>query len=103
MRASQLALLLGVAALVASAAEKPRVFITDSKSWEISGGFVAGERGAAGATGGGGGAQTAGNMKTFGDRCAAGMVTNKQEGADYVVLCDHERAQGRAPRGHKVV
>ena len=103
MRASQLALFLGVAALVASAAEKPRVFITDSKSWEISGGFVAGERGAAGATRGGARPQTAEIMKTFGDRCADVMVTNKQERADYVVLLDHEGGKGYARRDNKFV
>src|SRR6059036_255813 len=72
------------------AAEKPRVFITDSKSWEISGGVGGTQDGFGGASKGGARPQTAEIIKTFGERCPAVIVNNKQEKADYVVLLDHE-------------
>ena len=84
------------------AQEKVRVFITDSKSWEVSGGFGAG--GGAGAGGGSGGArpQTAEIIKTFGEKCPDLTVTMKQERADYIVLLDHEGGKGFARKDNKV-
>jgi hypothetical protein len=69
---------------------KPRVFITDSHSWEISGGFNANESGAAGRTSGGAKPQTAEIVKTFEQKCPGVTVTAKKERADFVVLIDHE-------------
>ena len=73
-----------------AAAEKPRVFITDSKSWEMSGGVGGTQDGFGGASKGGARPQTAEIIKTFSERCPAVIVNNKQEKADYVVLLDHE-------------
>ncbi len=89
--------------LLTAAGEKPRVFITDSKSWEISGGFGASGGSAAGATRGGARPQTAEIMKTFGERCPEVIVTNKQEKADYVVLLDHEGGKVVTLKDNKVV
>jgi hypothetical protein len=62
-----------------SASEKPRVFITDSQSWEMSG-AGGGANGAWGAqTHGGARPQTAEIIKTFGERCPQVMVNNKQD------------------------
>jgi hypothetical protein len=88
--------------VVSWADEKPRVFITDSKSWEISGGFAAGNGAAGGGTRGGARPQTAEIMKTFGQRCPQVTVTMKQEKADYVVMLDHEGGKGWGRRDNKV-
>ncbi|HKC89303.1 MAG TPA: hypothetical protein VKG02_25195 [Blastocatellia bacterium] len=69
---------------------KPRVYIEQSDSWEVTGGLG----GTKGAIGGGsqGGArpQTAEVIKTFGKRCPFVIVTMRKERADYVVLLQHE-------------
>jgi hypothetical protein len=69
----------------------PRVFVTDSDSWQMSGGFAAkAGAGAAGATRGGARPQTAEIIKTVNDECKDTTVTMKQENADYVLLLEHE-------------
>lgn len=84
------------------AAEKPRVFITDSKSWEMSGnaGGTAGSFGAH--SSGGARPQTAEIIKTFGERCPNVIVNNKQEKADYIVVLDHEGGKGLILHDNKV-
>src|SRR5438034_8773997 len=84
------------------AAEKPRVFITDSKSWEISGGVGGTQDGFGGASKGGARPQTAEIIKTFGERCPDVVVNNKQEKADYVVLLDHEGGKSLLRKDNKV-
>lgn len=83
-------------------AEKPRVFITDSKSWEIAGGGGGSSSGFGGATRGGARPQTAEIIKTFEARCPGVVPNNKQEKADYVVLLDHEGGKGLARKDNKV-
>src|SRR5437870_9732921 len=85
------------------AAEKPRVFITDSKSWEISGGVGGTQDGFGGASKGGARPQTAEIIKTFGERCPQVIVNNKQEKADYVILLDHEGGKDLVSHDNKVV
>jgi len=85
------------------AAEKPRVFISDSKSWEISGGVGGTQDGFGGASKGGARPQTAEIIKTFGERCPTVIVNNKQEKADYVVLLDHEGGKELISHDNKVV
>jgi len=93
-------LLLGCA--FALAEEKPRVFITDSQSWEVSG-HAGGSGGAYGAeTHGGARPQTAEIIKTFGERCPQVMVNNIQAKADYIVLLDHEGGKGFLRHRNKV-
>ena len=48
---------------------KPRVYVTDSQSWEIAGGFAGSSDGFAGVQRGGSRPQTAEIMKTLGERC----------------------------------
>jgi PEGA domain len=81
---------------------RPRVFITDSKSWEMSGGGGGTSDGFGGASRGGARPQTAEIIKTFGERCPDVIVNNKQEKADYVVLLDHEGGKGVIFRDNKV-
>jgi len=85
------------------AADKPRVFITDSKSWEMSGGVGGTQDAFGGASKGGARPQTAEIIKTFGERCPEVIVNNKQEKADYVILLDHEGAKDLVSRDNKIV
>ena len=91
------------ASLSSFAAEKPRVFITDSRSWEISGGVGGTQDAFGGATKGGARPQTAEIIKTFNERCPNVIVNNKQEKADYVILLDHEGGKDGISRDNKVV
>jgi hypothetical protein len=97
-----IALFVALSAASAWAAEKPRVFITDSKSWEISGGVGGTSDAFGGSTKGGARPQTAEIIKTFGERCPDVIVNNRQEIADYIVLLDHEGGKGLILRDNKV-
>jgi len=81
---------------------KPRVFVTDSKSWEVSGGFGGSSEGFGGGVRGGARPQTVEIIKTFEERCPAVTVTIRQEKADFVILLDHEGAKGYARKDNKV-
>lgn len=82
--------------------DKPRVFITDSQSWEMNG-SGGGSNGSWGAqTHGGARPQTAEIIKTFGERCPQVTVNNKQDIADYIVLLDHEGGKGALRHKNKV-
>ena len=86
----------------ATTSDRPRVFITDSESWEMSG-SGGGSNGSWGAqTHGGARPQTAEIIKTFGERCSAVMANNKQDAADYIVLLDHEGGKGVLRHKNKV-
>jgi PEGA domain len=83
-------------------ADKPRVFITDSQSWEI-GGHSGGANGAFGGEAHGGARpQTAEIIKTFGERCPQVVTNNLQERADYIVVLDHEGGKGMLRHKNKV-
>jgi hypothetical protein len=69
---------------------RPRVFVTDSKSWETSGGFGGTRGGIGGAGGGGARPQTAEIIKTFNERCPDCTVTINRDKADYIVILEHE-------------
>ena len=65
---------------VAAAQEKQRLFVTDSQSWEIAGGFGATNGIAAGAVKGGARPQTVEVIKTFSERCPSVIVTMDKSG-----------------------
>ena len=77
-------------ATCALAQEKARVFITDTKSWEVRG------------NAGGARPQTAEVIKTFGEKCPQVTINNKEEKADYVVLVDHEGGKSWYKKDNKV-
>jgi hypothetical protein len=82
--------------------DKPRVFITDSQSWEIAG-HAGGANGAFGAeTHGGARPQTAEIIKTFGERCQDVVTNNQQNKANYIVVLDHEGGKGFLRHRNKV-
>jgi hypothetical protein len=82
--------------------DKPRVFITDSESWE----YISNAGGGAGAFAahGSGGArpQTAEIVKTFGERCRQVVTNNKIDKSDYVVVLDHEGGKSFVRHKNKV-
>jgi hypothetical protein len=80
-----------------------RVFVTNSKSWEVRG-QTGGVNGAFGGTSQGGSRpQTAEIMKTFDQRCPSVRINNRHEKADYVVTLDHEGGKGWGQKDNKVV
>lgn len=88
-----LTLLLAISIAAQEEKAKPRVFITDSQSWELAGGFGATKDAAAGTVRGGAKPQTAEIIKTFGEKCPDVTVTMKSEAADYVVMIEREGAK----------
>ena len=81
------------------------IYVSDSDSWSMSGGFAGvwdSMGGAvAGATSGGARPQTAEIIKTFRERCDL-EVTMEKEKADYFVILDHEGGKGIIWRDNKV-
>lgn len=104
------ALALGSAALFAEntgqfvkvPAERARVFITDSQSWETAGGGGGSSAGFGGGGSGGARPQTAEIIKTFGERCSDVLTNNIQAKADYVVVLDHEGGKSFLRHRNKV-
>lgn len=82
--------------------EKPRVFITDSESWEIQGSAGGGGGAFAAEQHGGARPQTAEIIKTFGQRCSEVIVNNRQSMADFIVVLDHEGGKGYLRHRNKV-
>jgi hypothetical protein len=81
---------------------KIRIYVADSQSWEMSGGW-----GAANGTGGGhesGGArpQTAEIIKTFNQRCPEYTITNNKDRANYAAILDHEGGKGALRHRNKI-
>ncbi len=85
-----------------SDADRARVFITDSESWEMSGASGGSSAGFAGETHGGARPQTTEIVKTFGERCPSVVTNNIQSKADYVVVLDHEGGKGYLRHRNKV-
>jgi hypothetical protein len=86
---------------------KPRVYVSDSQSWEMSGGFAAhgdssGNFNAGGRFSGGSRPQTVEVIKTFGERCPSAVVTMNRDTADFVVLFDREGGKGVVRKRDKI-
>ncbi len=79
------------------------IYVSDSDSWSMTGGFAGGGSGAAGISTGGARPQTAEIIKTFGERCPDLQATMEKEKADYFVILDHEGGNGIVWRDNKVV
>jgi hypothetical protein len=81
---------------------KMRVFVTDSESWQVRGGWGASNGAAGGAESGGARPQTAEIIKTFSQRCPEIVVTDKQAMANYAVTLDHEGGKGYLRKDNKI-
>jgi hypothetical protein len=80
----------------------PRVFITDSSSWETRSAVGGSSSGFAGASSGGARPQTAEIIKTFGQRCPGVIINSRPQVSDYVVELDHEGGKGLLAHKDKV-
>lgn len=89
---------------LAAAAQKPRVFITESGSAQASGDAAAGDAKGSLAFTGGASPQSVEVMKAFVRYCPAVVVTASREKADYLVRLDHEAINPTTPfvHGNKV-
>jgi len=83
--------------------QRIRVFITNSRSWEIAGSSGGSKSGFGGNFGGGARPQTAEIIKTFRERCPVMTITNNQANARFIVLLDHEGGKKFYRRDNKVV
>lgn len=81
---------------------KTRVYVSDSSSWEMSGGWGASGGSGGGAASGGARPQTAEIIKTVNQRCPEIVVTNNKERANYALLLDHEGGKGALRHKNKV-
>jgi len=83
------------------------IYVSDSDSWSMSGGFAGGGSSTVGAvagvTSGGARPQTAEIIKTFRERCPDLEATMEKEKADYFVILDHEGGKGWIRNDNKVV
>lgn len=98
------ALLVGAISVMAGAAEKPRVFTTETgvgqATWEASVGATQGSLAFTGGTS----PENREVMKAFSHRYPAVMVTADRKKADYIVRLDHEAINPTTPfvHGNKV-
>ncbi len=88
--------------IMAIGADKPRVFIGDSDSWQITGGGAGNSRGGGGAVTGGARPQRVEIMKTFSKQCPQIIITIREEKADFLVLLEHEGGKGAIRKDNKV-
>ena len=91
-----------VAPVPADSAPQPRIYVTDSNSWQVSGGGGGTAGGFGGSSSGGAAPQTAEIIKTFGQRCPQAVINNHLQMADYVVELDHEGGKGMFAHKDKV-
>jgi hypothetical protein len=92
--------------------DKPRVYVTDSQSWEMRGGWAAGGQrnadgsgsfGGGGSVSGGARPQTAEIIKTFNQRCPQLVVTSNSDKAQFAITLDHEGGKGYLRHRNKIV
>ena len=82
---------------------KTRIYVTDSESWQLEGGWAANDHRAGGAVSGGSRPQNAEIIKTFSQRCPAMIVTDNKTRANYVIILDHEGGEGFSRKDNKIV
>jgi PEGA domain len=88
--------------VVLADADKPRIYVTESDSWQVHGSGGGGGGGFGGFSSGGASPQTAEIVKTFGQRCPNVVVNNRLEMTDYVVTLQHEGGKGLLRKKDKV-
>lgn len=79
-----------------------RIFITDSQSWETSGGFGVDRGTGGGGFAGGARPQTVEVMKTFRERCPEYVITSDKTKARFVILLDREGGKDLVRRDNKI-
>jgi len=81
---------------------KIRIYVSDSQSWQMTGGWGAANGAGGGHESGGARPQTAEIIKTFNQRCSEYTVTNNKERANYAVILDHEGGKGMLAHRNKI-
>jgi len=81
---------------------KVRVYVADSQSWEVAGGWGYSKGAGSGYERGGARPQTAEIIKTFNERCPEVTVTNNKDRANFAVILDHEGGKGWLSHRNKV-
>lgn len=81
---------------------KIRIYVSDSQSWQMTGGWGAANGAGGGHESGGSRPQTAEIIKTFNQRCPQYTVTNNKERANYAVILDHEGGKGLLAHRNKI-
>jgi hypothetical protein len=81
---------------------KIRVYVADSQSWQMTGGWGASNGSGGGHESGGARPQTAEIIKTFNQRCSEYTVTNNKDRANYAVILDHEGGKGLLAHRNKI-
>jgi hypothetical protein len=81
---------------------RPRIYVTDSNSWTLSGSFAASNGKGGGTVSGGAAPQTVEIIKNFNQHCPAVTVTIDRTKARFIVLFDHEGDKGAALRRNKI-
>jgi hypothetical protein len=91
-------------AALAAAADRPRVFVTESRAAQASGEASVGDVKGALALTGGTSPESVEVMKAFAKECPEVTVTANRERADYLVRLDHEGVNPTTPfvHGNKV-
>jgi len=86
------------------AADKPRIYVTESQAAHLTGDAASGELKGSLKFTGGTSPQNIEVMRTFADRCPSVIVTSDREKADFTVRLDHEAPSPVTPftRGNKV-
>ena len=82
--------------------KKTRIYITDSESWKVRGGWGASHGSGGGSEAGGARPQTAEIIKTFNQRCPDLTVTSNKDKANYAVILDHEGGKGALRHKNKI-
>jgi hypothetical protein len=104
MRSVRTALITVAMSTILAAADKPRVFITESPSPQVSGDGSVGEVKGSLAFTGGTSPQNVEVIKAFSRSCHDTIVTANRDKADYIVRLDHEAINPTTPfvHGNKV-
>jgi hypothetical protein len=89
---------------LATAAERPRVFVTESRAAQASGEATVGDVKGALALTGGSSPESVEVMKAFAKECPGVTMTANREKADFLVRLDHEGVNPTTPfvHGNKV-
>jgi PEGA domain len=82
---------------------QPRIYVTESDSWQVVGGSGGNASGFGGGVAGGASPQTAEIIKTFGQRCPTVTVNNLPDASNYIVRLEHEGGKGLLRKKDKVV
>jgi hypothetical protein len=81
---------------------KIRIYVADSQSWEMSGGWGTANGSGGGHESGGARPQTAEIIKTFNQRCPEFTITNNKDRANYAAILDHEGGKGALRHRNKI-